>query len=650
MLQKLRDKSSGWIATSIIVLLMIPFLFVIDTSYLGGVGNNNVARVQAPPTWWKSAPSFWPFSSLWQDAEVTTEQFRIRFEQVRLQEREAQGDAFDPREFESLENKRRILDDLINEQAVRLASEQAGIVVGEKAVADYIASIPAFQRDGKFDQDQYRLVLAQGAAGVRTPREFDQQVRSSLQQSVIPMALAQSGFVTAGESRRLFALLGETRDIAMAVLDPMPVDTSKVSDAQIKAWYEVNGKDFTLPERIRVEYVELKAVDLPPPAPADEATLRARYEAEKARFVATEQRNAAHILITGDDAAAQAKAKALADQAAAGSDFAALAKANSEDPGSKDAGGDLGWVEKGVMVGAFEDALFAMQPGQVRTVKSDFGWHVIKLNAVQGGQGQSFEQVRDQLAAEQLKLDAENAFNALSTRLVDEVYKNPTALEPAAKAAGVPVQQAGPFPRDKAPGILAHPQVLRQAFSEVMVADGTVSDPIEVAPGHTVLLRVSEHLPQARMSLAQARDQVALAVARDAADKAMKARADALLSRLADGKRTLAEVAAEAGLGVQTLEHLPRGIAVPGAAANAEVFRTLPGKNGASHGQLVLDDGRRAVFALTAVHPGKADEVPSEQRAMLVEQLSQIDGNAAADAFINGLRKRYKIQVRDNQL
>ena len=286
MLQKLRDKSSGWIATSIIVLLMIPFLFVIDTSYLGGVGNNNVARVQAPPTWWKSAPSFWPFSTLWQDAEVTTEQFRIRFEQVRLQEREAQGDAFDPREFESLENKRRILDDLINEQAVRLASEQAGIVVGEKAVADYIASIPAFQRDGKFDQDQYRLVLAQGAAGVRTPREFDQQVRSSLQQSVIPMALAQSGFVTAGESRRLFALLGETRDIAMAVLDQSPVDTSKVSDAQIKAWYEVNGKDFTLPERIRVEYVELKASDLPPPAPADEATLRARYEAEKARFVA----------------------------------------------------------------------------------------------------------------------------------------------------------------------------------------------------------------------------------------------------------------------------------------------------------------------------------------------------------------------------
>ena len=84
MLQKLRDKSSGWIATTIIVLLMVPFLFVIDSSYLGGVGANNVARVQAPPTWWKSAPSFWPVSMLWRDAEITSDVFRTRFEQARM--------------------------------------------------------------------------------------------------------------------------------------------------------------------------------------------------------------------------------------------------------------------------------------------------------------------------------------------------------------------------------------------------------------------------------------------------------------------------------------------------------------------------------------------------------------------------------------
>ena len=651
MLQKLRDKSSGWIATSIIVLLMIPFLFVIDSSYIGGVGNNNVARVQAPPTWWKSAPSFWPFSTLWQGGEVTSEQFRQRFEQLRMQAREQEGEAFDPREFESAENKRKVLDELINEQVIRLASDQAGIVIGPQAIADYIQQIPAFQRDGKFDQDQYRLVLSQGLTGARTPLAFQEQVRISLQQSVIPMALAQSGFVTPGESNRLFGLLGETRDIKLAVVDTVAADPTKVSAEQIKAWYETHAKDFRQPERIAVEYVVLDASALPAPVDADESVLRDRYEAEKSRFVATEQRKAAHILIAGDDASASAQAQSLADKARGGADFAALAKANSQDPGSKDLGGDLGWVEKGVMVGPFEDALFAMQAGEIRAVKSDFGWHVLKLEDIKGGQGSSFEQVRDQLAAEQRKADAENAFNALSTRLVDEVYKNPTALQPAATAAGLALQQVGPFSRDDAPPALANPLVLRQAFSEVMITDGTVSDPIEIAPGYSIVLRVTEHQPEAVLPLDKARERVALAVARDAADKAMKAKADALLARLVDGQRTLEEVAAEASLPVQALDALPRGIPIPGERANAVVFRTLaPAEGKVRHGQLVLDDGRHAVFALTRVNPGKAEAIPEQQRLMVQQQLTQIDGNAAADAFIKGLRKHYKVQVNESQL
>ena len=653
MLQKLRDKSSGWIATTIIVLLMIPFLFVIDASYLGGVGANNVARVQAPPTWWKGAPSFWPVSMLWRDAEITSDAFRTRFEQVRMSEREAQGDNFDPRQFESLENKLLVLDQLIDEQVVRLAADDAGIVIGDAAVAQYIQQIPAFQRDGKFDADQYRLALAQGGVA-SSPAAFDAMVRDSLKQAVIPTALARSGFVTAGEADRLFKLLGQTRDVQLAVLDQVAADASAVTEEQVNQWYADHADDFRQAEQVSVEYVEVLASQLPPPVAADEATLRARYETEKARFVAPEQRRAAHILIeAGDDKqAARAKAAELAEQARGGADFAALAQANSADPGSKDNGGELGWVERGVMVGAFEDALFAMQAGEIAgPVETDFGFHVLKLDEIQGGQGKPFEEVREQLAAEQLRNDAEAGFSAITGKLIDEINRNPTALAPAAAAAEVELKTEGPYSREQAVGILAHPQLLRLAFSEVLIADGTVSEPVEIAPGHTVMLRVSAHQPEAAQPLEQVREQVAAAVAADVADKAMQAKADALLAELADGKTSLADAAAKAGLTVQALDKLPRGVPVPGARANADIFRAqAPAEGKPNHGKLKLDDGRHAVFALTAVTPGDVEQVPEQQRQMLTQQLSQIDGNSAAEAFVAGMRKHFKVQVSEAQL
>lgn len=656
MLQKLRDKTSGWIATVILGLLMIPFLFVIDNSYLGGVGANNVAKVQAPPKWWSSAPSWWPVSLLWQHHEVSTEEFRTRFEQARMQARQEQGDAFDPREFESVENKLAVLDQLIDEQVLRLASEDVGIVISDATVRDYIANIPAFQRDGKFDVDQYRVVLAQSAPP-RTPAQFEQLVRTSLQQSIIPTALAESGFATKGETERLLKLLGETRDVEIALLPEPAEDTTPVTDEQVKQWYEANTGDFRQPETVSIEYVELRGSDVPPVAVADEATLRRRYEDEKARFVAPEQRLASHILIQAgaDEAAkkaAQAKAAKLAEQARQpDADFAALATANSDDPGSKAEGGDLGWVEKGVMVKAFEDALFAMQVGDVAgPVETEFGYHVLKLREVQGGQGKAFEEVREQLAAEQRLADEERAFNELSGRLVDLVYKNPTALTPAAEEVGVQVQRLGPFTRDNATGIAANPAVLRAAFSDILVQDGTVSDPIELSPNHTVMIRVTEHSPEQALPLEQARDQVIAAIRKDRAEKQSLAAAEALLKKLTEGQ-ALPALAASENLQLMPMPALPRMAQAPSPAASRAIFAAAaPAEGKATHGKVKLEDGRYAVFAVSKVTPGNLAEIPAEQQAMLKQQLSQIDGAAAAKAYVEAMRKRFRIKTDESQL
>ena len=658
MLQKLRERTSGWVATIIIALLMVPFLFVIDQSYLGGVGANNVAQVKAPPTWWEGAPKWWPASMLWEHREVGVEEFRQRFEQERMSQRQAQGEAFDPRAFETLENKRKVLDQLIDEKALQLAAERAGVVVGNAAVREYIASIPAFQVDGKFDANRYQLALA-SQVPQRTPTQFEQLVRDSLQQSLIPMGVGTSAFVTEQEFDRVLRLSGEKRDVELALLPAAPEDVAAVDEAAAKAWYDAHPGDFTRPEAVTIEYVEVDGSRLPPVAPADDATLRKRYEEEKARFVEPEQRLASHILVRveadADEAthkAAEAKAQQLATEAAApGADFAALARANSEDPGSRDGGGDLGWVERGAMVAPFEEALFSMTAGEVRgPVKTDFGYHVLQLRELKQGAQVPFEQAREELAREQAQADRERAFSDLTGRLTDLVYQNPSSLAPAAAEVGLQVQKVGPFTRDDTVGIGASPEVKKAAFSEALVEDGTASDPIQLGPEHSVVIRVVEHTPEQPRPLAEVKDQVIAAIRADRQQKAAEAAADALVKRLQAGE-VLADVAASVSSQVMPLPGLPRGVPAPSPDANRDIFAVpAPAEGKVAAGRFRMPDGRYALFVVTGVHPGDPAELQPEQRDMLRKQFAQIDGAAAVDAYVSALRKTFDIVVEEGQL
>ncbi|WMJ68036.1 peptidyl-prolyl cis-trans isomerase [Stenotrophomonas sp. 24(2023)] len=651
MLQKLRDKTSGWIVTVILGLLMIPFLFVIDNSYLGGVGSQNVAKVSAPPSWWHSAPSWWPARLLWKHHEISAQEFRERFEQVRQGERQRQGEDFDPRKFESVENKLAVLDQLIDEQVVRLAGEQAGVVIGDAAVREYIASMPAFLgQDGKFSDTQYRMALA-GGNPPRTPTQFQELVRQSLQQSVIPSGLQNSGFITQAETERLLKLLGETRDVEIAALPPVPEDTTPVTDAQIKQWYDGHAKDFRQPETVTLEYVEINGAALPAPAAPDDAALRKRYDEEKAKFVSPEQRLASHILLTGADAEAKAT-KLAAEAKAPGADFAALAKANSEDPGSKAQGGDLGWVEHGAMVKPFEDALFAAKAGDiVGPVKTDFGYHLIQVREIRGGQGKPFEAVRDQLLAEETKAGADRAYNELAGRLVDAINRSPSDLAAAAKDVGLPLNTVGPVSRADAAGLLSDPAVLRAAFSDVLVQDGTASDPIALggATNHSVVIRVAGHTEEQALPLDKAREKVIAAVHADRQRQAAEKAADALLAKLKAGQ-TLQGLAAAEKLQVSPLPGLPRTQPVPTPEINHAVFSApVPAEGKPSYGK-VDANGHVLVYAVTKVTPGNIKEVTAEQQNQLKQQLSQIDGMAAAKAYIDAMRKRYLVQTTENNL
>src|SRR5690625_3129575 len=174
MLQALREKMTGWIAIGIVILLAIPFAFFGMEQYLFQSGASYAARVEAPPSWWRGAPDLWPVRRLvWNSDTISAEDFRRAFEQERQQRRIALGDAYDPRAFEAIENRRQILDGLIDQAVLRMAAEERGIAIGDAQVAEQIQQIPAFQVDGRFNLERYQLAL-QTQVPAQSPRQFEQ--------------------------------------------------------------------------------------------------------------------------------------------------------------------------------------------------------------------------------------------------------------------------------------------------------------------------------------------------------------------------------------------------------------------------------------------------------------------------------------------
>lgn len=658
MLQTLREKMSGWIAIVIVALLAIPFAFFGMEQYLFQSGSNYAAKIEVQPTWWRSAPDWWPVRKLvWNSVDITTEEFREAFENERQRRRGIEGEQFDARAFETPEAKREVLEMLIDRKVMQLAAQRDGMVVGDTRVREAIDAIPAFQVDGAFDQQRYLVTLqSQGY----TPRGFQEMVREDLQASLIGGQLANSAFTTDSETERMLRLLGERRDVAFVVLPAPEPDTGAVEASEIQAWYDAHSDEYRAPERVALEYVVIDASALPPMPEPDEATLRQRYEQEKSRFVEPEQRLVSHILVPveeGADEAAQqaaeARAREIAAQARApGADFAALAQANPGDPGSAANGGDLGWIRQdGSMVKPFEDAAFAAPEGSISDpVRSPFGWHVLHVREVRTGHQAAFEDVRETLATEVRQAERERAFSDLVGAFVDEVYRNPTELASAAEQARLEVHTAGPLARGEGEGVLAVPAVQRAAFSESLIQDGTVSDPIEIDQDRSVVIRVTRHEPARALTVAEARDSIVAAIRADRARRQVEAEADAMLEKIAGGE-SLQALADARSLQLQDIKGMPRGAPVPTAEAAEAYFKVpVPDEGEVSAGKVALEDGSVVVFAVDQVTPGDVAEIGEAERDMFRQQMAVVLGREDAETMLRELRRQMKVTVRESNL
>lgn len=645
MLQTIRDKP--WIAFALLGPIILTMAFFGINDYFSPKTETFAARITGPAKflWWGA-----------QTRDIETDAFRSRFEQYRSERRQQEGEAFESANFDTIDNKRRVLDVMIDEELAALAAERDGMTVSESQVADELKKDPDLQVGGVYSPDQYKLRLA--SMGM-TNAQYLAAMRAQMARRALPIEIVETSFASAAEVEALLKLSQQTRDIELIDLPTPSLPTEAPTVAELQAWYDGHSSAYRTPEQVAIEYVELDMSAMPPVEAPDDAVLSAIYEEQKARFVTAPTRSAAHLLIAVPadadqtaDTEAHAKAMAMAEAARVpGADFAALVRDNSDDLGSKADGGDLGPIGDSGFPAEFVQALNGLNDvGQISDpVRTTDGWHVIRLTAIEAGSERTFAEVRDELATEYMATEQERRFSERAARVLEQIYKTPTALAPAAEAVGLTVQRSSLFTRGAGEGIAAIEDVRRAAFSDEQRLQRRVSDTLELAPGHVVAIHVVEHKPEAAIPFADVQDRVLNDYNADRLGKASQAQAEALLARVRAGE-TLEALATELGKTVTPLPGVGRQGPMPPDMVQAVFSAATPAEGERSYGISALGPDRHVLFAVTKVTPGDLSTLDEATRVMLVEQIARNRGIAEFQEYIKSLRGEYTILVAEDRL
>ena len=634
MLQLLRGKKSSLFVKIILGVIVIGFSFFGIESYFVANTNTSVAKVGG--------------------AEISQQQFQDRFSQHVQRMVQMMGSAANASMFQTPEFKRRLLDQMIDEKVVLEASDKLGMTVPAKRIQDEILKVPAFQNDGNFDAEQYRQVLLTNGM---SPQMFENRLRDDIGVRELPSQLAATATATDAEVDAYVRLRDQRRDFRYVKLDkPAAAADAEVAADEIDAYYKAHQADYMVPERVAVEYVELDAAKLDVEQKPDDAVLKDRYEKNKARYVSAEQRLASHILVKvggkggpDEQKAALAKAEELEKQLKDGKDFAALAKQDSADLGSKNQGGDLGWLDKGATEEAFESALFALNKGEVsKPVLGSEGYHIIELRDVRPGKTRTFEEVKPELEKEYAATERDRIYSEKAGRLTDVTYQNPSSLEPVAKELGLTVQKTGLFARIGGDGIAANQAVVKAAFGDSVLVQNNNSDPVDLGPNHVVVVRIAEHKPATPKPLDEVRDTVKARILAERVQKQAKERADALFAELGKGK-SLDDVAA--GLKVDEQKGVGREAANLDSRLVGGAFSMARPQDGKSVNKLVdLGGDSYALVQLTGVTDGVTTGLDAKTREAARNTLDESIGAEASRDFVASLRKATKISVSENRL
>jgi peptidyl-prolyl cis-trans isomerase D len=616
MLQSIHDKLKGWVAGVVLGAIGLVFVF-------WGIN------------WTLSAPTY---AAKVNGTEISSNEVRQTYQQQLAQiERQSSAPLDDAMRNEI---KRRVLDEYVNSEALVTRADDLGYRVSDSELLAEMSKIPAFQVDGKFDQAHALAVLnAQG----RSVSEIEGLFRRDAKLRQLDTALNASSFATPTEMKEFRALTRQQRELAWLTLSASKyAEHANPDDAAVKAYYDAHKSNYMTPETVNLRYVELSLAQLESKVSVDDAQLKAFYEEQKTktpdRFLQAEQRRVRHILLSvndpKEDAAVKAKAQSLLKRAQAGEDFSKLAKEFSQDPGSAAQGGDLGWAERKIFVGPFGDAAFSMKVDEIQgPVKTQFGYHILKLDGIQPPAVKSFDASRTELEAEYRRNEAERLFNNAQDQLADAALQNATDIEVVAKKAGLTVQDIANFSRGEGGGALDKvPAVIDAAFSQDVI-DGRLSPIVEVEKGRGVVLRATDHKVPQQKPLEAVRTEVVAAWKKQRGVELASAAAADAAKRLNAGESWDA-VAKSLGVSAQAPKFIARSDQDVPVEIRTTAFRAPKPAQKSIYENVSLAGGDAAVLAFSAVRedPDPAKSMDADIRRQYAAQIASSEAQSYAAA------------------
>jgi peptidyl-prolyl cis-trans isomerase D len=562
--------------------------------------------------------------------EISQAEFteQLRAQQERL--RQMFGGAIDPQALDTPESRRALLDSLIDQRLVAGHAARQNLFMSREAVIDAITRAPEFQEGGQFSPALYSAYLQ--SRGL-TDQGNVAQLQSQLPLARLVGSVADTAIASRAVAQRLAAIESQVREVSEARIPVQQfLAQAKVDEAEVKAYYEANQAEFRTPERIRAEYVVLSAESLGRGEPASEEEIKAAYEARASEYRTEEQRRASHILVKTKEEAE----KLLAEAKKAPGSFAALAKKHSQDPGSAEKGGDLGWFGRGMMVKPFEEAVFRLAEGATELVQSEFGFHVVRVTGVQPGKTRPLADVRKELADELARRKGARRFNETAEAFNNLVYEQPESLKPAASKFSLQVQTTGWISRSATQelGALDNPKLLEALFAPEAIRTRHNTDAIEVAPNTLVAARVVEHQEAKQRDFAEVKDEIARMLQQRKASELAYKDGVAKLERLKKGE--------DAGLAWGPTRRVSRRDAqgmpadVLRRVVSADVSK-LPAYVG-----MPIPDAGYLVLRISRV----VDVDPKLDDSQTVQRIAGMLGAAQYEAFVASLRSRADIEVR----
>ena len=530
-----------------------------------------------------------------------------------------------------------VLEALIRNALLTQRSHDLGYRVSHDELREAVQGEPAFQVDGQYSPDAAKAALAQAGVSLEA---YEQQLRTEVQRMQLEGGIRASDFLTAGELARLSDLEQQEREVRYVVLPAAQFrDAAKVDDAAVQAYYKAHQAQYMTPESAKLQYAELRLDSLAAQQSVSDADLHAAYDKNKSRLEVPEKRHARHILITGkDDAAAQALAQQVLAQAQAGKDFGALARQYSQDPASAQNGGDLGWTDRSSFVKPFADALFSMTVGQITgPVKTQFGYHIIRLDEIQPGKAKSFEEARPDLEAQVRRERATDRFGEIQEQLQGRLAEGAADLAALAQEFHLQPGEVADFAKGAGAAPLgAAPQLQELLFGDPPLAAGKLAGPVVLGDDRLVIVKMLEHRKPQPKPLEQVRDGIVAAITTERETQAALKAAQAARGQLLEGAAFEA-VAQQLRVSADPAHFVGRSDPSIPAQVREAAF-ALPRPAGKPQvAALALSDGGAAVVSVSAVRTAPAHD-DKAQRDRAVQEAERI-GEADALAYVDEVRR-----------